>query len=144
MFSYNPGSSLFSMRRPMLYCSDMLPTGLDWPGESRMADYICVSWRPSCLWSGTFTVSHTARVSWLTLKPCISQARFCHYGKVTNHTMLNSASQRRRGPGGWVCRLRPGNNLFCCLGNSRPTYIGLRRNPQERQLELVLSKAPRV
>ena len=45
--------------------------------------------------------------------------------------MLNSASQRRRGlGGGWVRRLRTGDNLFCCLRNSRPTYIGICRKPQ--------------
>ena len=36
----------------------------------------------------------------LTLKPCLSKARFHHYGKVTTTTLLKFASQRGRGPGG--------------------------------------------
>ena len=109
----------------------MLPPGFDRPGESRIADNICVSWRPSCLWRGTFAVSHTAKVSPLT-QPYLSNVQPSSlpcYKKGTPTTTLNFCPPPAEwAGGGLVPRLRTGKNL--CHGADCLTISGFVGTPQ--------------
>ena len=111
----------------------MLPPRFNRPRESRMADNICISRRPLCLWSRTFTVSHTVKVSPIS-QPYLSNVRPSSlpcYKKGTPTTTLNFCPPPPAWAGGdWVPRLRTGGKLRCGPGSGRPTYIRLCRNSQ--------------